>query len=820
MACMDFSGLDLDSSSNLELNQVRQQLSYALEQLQEQGAVLTWHVRRRRTTRYPQAQFPEPVSAHMDALLHEQFLKHTQYVNRHSLSLCIYPQAQSARMLSALARSQERGGGLWEALKALGSGLRATFKGEDEFPYQDMSEVEPALEHFDKTLEAFLAATAQLNTHVLRGEQLGGFLQLCACPISAMDQVADLPAPQYFMDTAMPVGDIDNGHSDVLRFEHNARQAWASCYSIDLRKCDALGLDALDKLMAAPFEFTLAHVFKMLPRNKAQRVVGEVHAYHSNRRYPIKSILMAAMQRGDLSGVPVNEARQESTDEAQELKDRLSVGQAGVGYYYGVVMVQGASLAACDEARKACEEILQTARLTPRLEGLHKFSSWCATVPGSHAEVARWLKIDTQNFVDLCPARTVATGSFYNEYLSSQLGQPCTALLALPTRHRTPFYYTGYVGDVGHELVVGPTGTGKTTISTLLWTAFRKYPGARVVVFDKNYSCRPAILLQGGNYIDLNPEKQQAGAAQRHRMSPIAALMSDGRTQHIGFVARWIEMLAALRGYTPTSEDRKALETALRSTAELGRVHPQSLRLGTVVVKLDLSKDFARALEMWTGTSAYGAYFDNEVDNFDLDALVGVEMGSILTDDELAAPFMAYAFYRLAAQLRDMGAHEQHPIPTLIYIPETWYFLRQEVFRKELEEWLVTLRKLGARICFDTQNPDKLVQSPIFAAFRDNIQSFICTPNPKAKTASLERMYREELGFSEEDIAFICNGMPKKDYFIKQGEVSRRISLALPAPLLPLIRTDQKAQIALQRFIDRGLPEGWQQHYLEELEHG
>ena len=53
MACFAFSGMDLDSTSNVEINQVRSQLIYAIEQLQEESLVMAWQVRRRITTRYP-----------------------------------------------------------------------------------------------------------------------------------------------------------------------------------------------------------------------------------------------------------------------------------------------------------------------------------------------------------------------------------------------------------------------------------------------------------------------------------------------------------------------------------------------------------------------------------------------------------------------------------------------------------------------------------------------------------------------------------------------------------------------------------------------
>ena len=812
MACFDFSGMDLDSTANAEVNQVRSQLIYAIEQLQEESLVMTWQVRRRITKRYPEGHFPDPVSQRIDDSQRAAFMSHVQYINRHNITLCMYPAASSARLMAKLQKIQERSGGLWQSIQALFSTVTTGVTGESEFPYEADEEIMQAVEHFHKLIDMFLAATLPLGVRVLSGDALGGFLELSSSPTSDIDVKADLTNSESYMDTCMPSADINNSYKDVLQFTSNGRETWGKCYSIDLRKRQHVGLDMLDKLMSAPFEYTLSHVFKFLQRDKGIKLVGSVEAYHSNRRFPIKSMIVAAIRGGDLEGVPVNEARQEDADEAKNLGDRISVGQVGVGLYYGVVMVQATTLAGAISAGEACEEILQTARLKPRLEGLHKFSSFAATVPGSHEEVANWQKCKTVNFVDLCPLRTVAQGDFYNDHLSRQLGKPSPALLVLPTKHRTPFYFTGYVGDLGHTLIIGPSGTGKTTFAGLAWTGFRKYEGSRVIVFDKNYSCRPAILLQGGKYIDLNPEKQVGG--KRPMMSPLAALLGEGKTTHLAFVASWVELLVKMRKYEPTPQDRIALETALRGTIELGLANPKLLRLSSVLSQLDQQTDFARSLVPWIEGQIYGSYFDNDEDHFELNSLGGVETGSILSQEELAAPFMSYAFYRIASQLRDMGASEDNPVPTLIYIPETWYFLRQPVFAAELEEWLVTLRKLGGVVWFDTQSPDKLVQSPIFAAFRDNIANRVFTPNYQAWTKSLGDMYRNEFALAEHEIQYIANGVPKRDYFISQGRISRRISLSLNAEVMACLRSDTKAQMLLDRL--HGQP-NWQEKYIREL---
>ena len=811
LAALRIGGLDRDSTSVSEMDALREQMLYTAQRLGNETPILGWHVRRRRTTVYPKGVFPDPVSRHMDHLMHQDFLKKVQYINEHIITFALPAAGSGAKLMEHIAREQDRGSGAMGVISALITAAKSAF-GSNPFPYESPAELAPDLDRFEKALDAFISASKTLKLHLLTGDDLGGFLRRSTSVVLDLDTRCPLPLPVYFGDEVLPVGNVDNSYSDVLVFEHSGKRQFAQCLSIDLRLLKRpLTMMLLDGLMGVPCEFTMAHVFVTLNKNRGAGEARAFAAYYAARKYSWKQILAAAVGRGELDESQSKKSRANASDEAEEVKELVEEGQEVLGDYYGVVMVHADDMDALNEAVRVVNEILNTAQLNPRLEGLHKFSSFCATIPGSHAQVARWQKITQENFIDLCPSRTVGDGALVNRDLSQKLGAQCEALIAFSTLAGTVFYYTGYVGQLGHELLLGPSRTGKTVIGILEWTQFRKYPGVRVLVFDKDYSCRPAIYLQGGRYIDFTPEK-----ATGHCLSPIAALMKSGDLTHIEFVVSWIEMLPQARGYKPTSKDRQDIERSVRSTAAAGARDPSLLRLGQVVARLPQDTELAQALNMWVGDAAYGRYFDNPRDDFDVDHLVGVEMGSVLTHAELAGPLMAYAFYRVEAALRRLGGNET-PVPTLIYVPECWFFLANPVFTARLENWLATLAKLGARVVFDTQTPEKLTQSPAFPVFRDNVPSVIYTPNNKARDGSLRELYTREWGLTDEDLPAIVNGVPQQDYFIVTGGVKRRVSFGLSNELLAHVTSDTLAQTTLQYFIDQGLPAGWQQQYVERL---
>jgi hypothetical protein len=94
------------------------------------------------------------------------------------------------------------------------------------------------------------------------------------------------------------------------------------------------------------------------------------------------------------------------------------------------------------------------------------------------------------------PVSAIWPGPLRNAYLSAEFAkqglladQP--PLMQARTAATTPFRLDLHQGDVGHTLVVGPTGAGKSVLLNILALQWRRYPGARVVIFDKGAAPGP-----------------------------------------------------------------------------------------------------------------------------------------------------------------------------------------------------------------------------------------------------------------------------------------------------------------------------------------
>src|SRR3546814_16876313 len=85
-------------------------------------------------------------------------------------------------------------------------------------------------------------------------------------------------------------------------------------------------------------------------------------------------------------------------------------------------------------------------------------------------------------------------------------------LFLAKTEGSTPFRFSLHVGDVGHTLVVGPTGAGKSVLLALMALQFRRYARSQIFAFDFGGSIRAAALAMSGDWHDLGgplPERSE-----------------------------------------------------------------------------------------------------------------------------------------------------------------------------------------------------------------------------------------------------------------------------------------------------------------------
>ncbi len=95
-------------------------------------------------------------------------------------------------------------------------------------------------------------------------------------------------------------------------------------------------------------------------------------------------------------------------------------------------------------------------------EDVNLEASFWAQLPGNHSYRARKAMLSSANFSGLSSMHNFATGQSDNLHW----GLPITIL---ETTSQTPYWFNFHRSDIGHFLVTGPTGSGKTVVLTFCW---------------------------------------------------------------------------------------------------------------------------------------------------------------------------------------------------------------------------------------------------------------------------------------------------------------------------------------------------------------
>jgi type IV secretion/conjugal transfer VirB4 family ATPase len=417
-------------------------------------------------------------------------------------------------------------------------------------------------------------------------------------------------------------------------------------------------------------------------------------------------------------------------------------------------------------------ELFFDINFTCMTESVNAVEAWLGSLPGHVYANVRQPPVSTLNLVHMIPLSAVWAGPVRDEHL----GAP--ALFSARTEGATPFRFSLHVGDVGHTLVVGPTGAGKSVLLALMALQFRRYPNAQVFAFDFGGSIRAAALAMGGDWHDLG------GALSDDATEPVA-LQPLGRIDDAAeraWAAEWITNILARETIVVTPEAKDHLWSALTSLASA----PPAERTLTGLSVLLQSQMLKRALQPYCLGGPYGRLLDAEAERlgeadvqaFETEGLIGTS----------AAPaVLAYLFHRIEGRLDGR--------PTLLIVDEGWLALDDEGFAGQLREWLKTLRKKNASVIFATQSLSDIDGSAIAPAIIESCPTRLFLPNERAIEPQITAIYRR-FGLNDRQIEILARATPKRDYYCQSRCGNRLFELGLGRVALAFTAASSKSDQA------------------------
>ena len=740
-----FRGPDLDSAVAAELVAVASRINNAVRRLGSGWSIFV-EAQRHEASTYPESQFPDPASGLLDAERKADFEEEgVHFVSSYFLTFLFLPASEDA------ARAE---GWLYEGRKHSGT--------------------DP-----DEIVRAFSDVTARVLS------LLDGFMPECRwlddgetltylhSTVSTKRHSVRVPETPLYLDALLADEPLTGGLEPRLGRHH-------------LRVLTIVGfptvttpglLDDLNRL-AFPYRWSTRAI--LLDKTEAVRLLTRIRRQWFAKRKSVAAILKEVMTN-EASTLVDTDAANKAADADVALQE-LGADLSGMAYVTATVAVWDADPRVADEKLRLVEKAVQGRDFTAMIETVNAVDAWLGSLPGHAYANVRQPPISTLNLAHMIPLSAVWAGPERDEHLASP------PLLCGKTEGSTPFRLVLHVGDVGHTLVVGPTGAGKSVLLALMALQFRRYVGAQVFAFDFGGSIRAAALAMQGDWHDLGGGFRE-GADISVSLQPLARIDD---TYERAWAADWIVAILAREGVRITPEAKEHIWTSLTSLASA----PLCERTITGLAVLLQSNDLKQALRPFCVGGPYGRLLDAEserlgtasVQAFEIEGLVGTG----------AAPaVLSYLFHRIADRLDGR--------PTLLIIDEGWLALDDEGFAGQLREWLKTLRKKNASVVFATQSLSDIDNSGIAPAIIESCPTRLFLPNERALEPQIAAIYRR-FGLNDRQIELLSRATPKRDYYCQSRRGNRLFELGLSDIGMALCAASSRTDQALIAgvFADHG----------------
>lgn len=589
MSALQIPGLLFETEDSDALNAHAATREVMLRSTLDARFVMYHHVIRRRVEVELDAEFPDALSAHIDARWKQRLAGGSLFINDQFVTLIRRPARGKTGLPERMGKLFNRAGA--DTLEA---------------DPKDLRSLKAAITGLVASLQAYGAAV--LGDYEGAGGTNSEMLELLSALYNGEMRPVRRPADDTDIGHMLPYRRASFG-LDAMELRGSAAPDFAAILGLkDYPEATSPGL--LDNILRLPFEM----------------VVTE--SYAPNERTTAKERIDLALRRSR----SVDEEAAAERGEMLAARDALGNGAVGFGDHHLTVLVRAATLPALDDATAACAAALADTGAIAVREDTNLEPAFWAQFPGNEEYIVRRALISSANMAGF--------GSFHGFALGQASGNHWgDAVTLLETTSATPFFFNFHHGDLGNFSVIGPSGSGKTVVMNFLAAQAQKFK-PRTILFDKDRGAELFIRGIGGRYDRISPGMPTG-------FNPLS--LTDTPANR-AFLRDWLAVLLKADGPEEFSTISAAVDATYANDPSLRRLrHFKELLSGT---HRPQPGDLADRLAAWIAYGEHAWLFDNARDLLDLDARVlGFDMTALLENPRLRTPTMMYLFHRIEERL-------------------------------------------------------------------------------------------------------------------------------------------------------------------------
>jgi type IV secretion system protein TrbE len=383
-------------------------------------------------------------------------------------------------------------------------------------------------------------------------------------------------------------------------------------------------------------------------------------------------------------------------------------------------------------------------------ERYNLLNAWLAVLPGNSAYNVRSMHLLNTNYADLSLLFAQDAGTETNAHLSRE------ALAVLDATQGTPYHLNLHVEDVGHTLVLGATGSGKSFLLNFLVAQLQRY-SPRTLIFDLGGSYEGLTTYFGGQALRV--------ALDRPGFT-INPFCLDATPANLQFLFTFVRVLIQAGGqYAMTRADDQALYEQLETVYALDADQRRLFTLANI-----LPRGLAQQLQRWVEGGQYAQVFDHIEDTITLAPFQYVDFEGLDGVPLVLEPLLFYLLHRATATILDPSLTGTLKV---FVLDEAWRFLRDPTIRAYITEALKTWRKKNACVLMATQSSEDLQRSELLRVAIESCPTQIFLANPHIN----QTVYQDLFHLNATEAARIATLVPRQQLLLKQPHVAKVLNL-------------------------------------------
>lgn len=708
-----FRGPDLDSATESELVVVSAKVNNILKRL-DSGWAVFGEAQRSVAIKYPESTFRNDIAYLIDEERRNLFQETAHFESAYFLTLVYLPPTdKSGKISDSFIENSGRQGVSYET-------HLNNFIAETNRVLDLLQGVLPEVEHLnDEETLTYLHSTISFKRHRVRVPEIPMYLDAI---------LADTP---LIGGLEPRLGETHIKAISVLSFPGSSLPGI---------------LDGLNRLA---IEYRWMNRFIPLDKTEA---IAELNSYR--KRWFSKRKKMTTMLKEIVTGsesIMVDLDADNKAADADAALQEVSDDLVSYGFFTATIVVWDTEPKRLEAKVRAVEKVINSTGFTTITENTNAVETWLGAIPGhTRANVRRPL-INSLNLAHLMPLSAVWAGPENNKHLNGPV------LLHAVTSGNTPFRLSLHVGDVGHTMIIGPTGAGKDVLMATIQAQFFRYKDAQIYIFDKGGSSRALTTAVGGEFYDLGSDDSTLS------FQPLAEIDNE---RERSWASEWVIDLLRAEGLEITPSIKQEVWTALTSLATTPR--EQRTISGLIALIQDLS--LRPALKTYSIDGAHGHLLDAASDSLSYGTFQSFEMELLMQTPTVVAPVLSYLFHRLEQRFDGR--------PTMLFLNEAWVFFDHPLFAAKIREWLKVLRKANVSVVFATQGLADIEKSTISSALIESCPTRIFLPNAAAREESASAIYRR-FSLNDRQIDTLAVAQPKRQYYYQSPLGNRLFELGI-----------------------------------------